>query len=94
MLRGLDPANPMADWSSVQYVYLATFAFSLVALSIEFILMVVKRHQVCLEHAASQDGLTGAATRAAFESLAVRELAKSLRAGRPSSLLMIDLISS
>lgn len=84
-------ANPLADWSSVQYVYLATFAFSLVALSIGFILMVVKRHQLLLEDAAMRDGLTGVATRSAFENMALRELAKSQRARQASSLLMIDL---
>jgi diguanylate cyclase (GGDEF)-like protein len=84
-------ANPLADWSSVQYVYLATFAFSLVALSLGFILMVVKRHQLRLEDAAMRDGLTGVSTRSAFESMARRELAKSRRAQQMSSLLMIDL---
>lgn len=87
----LTVANPLADWSSVQYVYLATFAFSLVALSLGFILMVVRRHQLRLEDAALRDGLTGVATRSAFESMAVRELAKSHRARQASSLLMIDL---
>ena len=84
-------ANPLADWSSVQYVYLATFAFSSVALSLGFILMVLKRHQLRLEDAAMRDGLTGVATRSAFETMAQRELAKSYRAQHVSSLLMIDL---
>lgn len=87
----LTVVNPLADWSSMQYVYLATFAFSLVALSIGFILMVVKRHQLRLEEAAMRDGLNGVATRSAFESMALREPAKSRRAQRASSLLMIDL---
>ena len=83
--------HPLSDTSSIQHVYLATFAFSLVTLSLGFLLMVTKRLQVRLENAASHDGLTGIATRSAFEQQAGLELARSLRAQRKSSLLMIDL---
>ena len=83
--------QPLTDSSSIQYLYLATFAFSVVALSLGFILMVGKRLQIKLEEAALQDGLTGIATRSAFEELAEKELAKSWRTKRESSVLMIDL---
>lgn len=84
-------AHPLTDASSIQHIYLATFAFSLVALSLGFLLMVTKRLQVRLENAASHDGLTGIATRSAFEERATMELTRSMRTGRKSSLLMIDL---
>ncbi|MBC7501660.1 MAG: GGDEF domain-containing protein [Herminiimonas sp.] len=84
-------SQPLTDASSIQYVYLATFAFSLIALSMGFFLMVTKRLQVRLENAALRDGLTGIATRSAFEQRAAVELARSMRTGRQSSLLMIDL---
>lgn len=84
-------AHPLTDASSIQHIYLATFAFSLVALSVGFLLMVTKRLQVRLENAALHDGLTGIATRSAFEQWAGTQLGKSLRAGQRSSLLMIDL---
>jgi diguanylate cyclase (GGDEF)-like protein len=84
-------ANPLTDASSIQHIYLATFAFSLLALSVGFLLMVTKRLQVRLENAAVHDGLTGIATRLAFEQSAAIELTKSKRVGKQSSLLMIDL---
>jgi diguanylate cyclase (GGDEF)-like protein len=83
--------DPLTDSTPIQYLYLATFAFSLVALSLGFILMVGKRLQIKLEEAAFRDGLTGIATRSAFEELAEKEIAKSWRSRRESSVLMIDL---
>jgi diguanylate cyclase (GGDEF)-like protein len=83
--------QPLTDASSIQYLYLATFSFSVVGLSLGFILMVGKRLQIRLEQAATRDGLTGIALRSAFEDTAAAELAKSIKTGRMPSLLMIDL---
>ena len=84
-------AHPLTDASSIQYLYLATFAFSLTALSLGFILMVTKKLQIKLENAASHDGLTGIATRSAFQERAMNELRRGERNANTSSLLMIDL---
>ena len=83
--------TPLTDASSVQYLYLATFAFSVVALSLGFILMVSRKLQIQLETAFLRDGLTGIMTRTAFFELASVELQRGRRAGQPTSLLMIDL---
>jgi hypothetical protein len=76
-----EPTQPMTDASSIQYVYLATFSFSILALSMGFIMMVNRKLQLRLEAAASHDGLTRVLTRAAFFDLANKELARSHRAG-------------
>ena len=82
---------PLTDLSYVQYVYLATFAFSLVALSLGFFLMVGKQLQIKLEGVALYDGLTSILTRSAFNEIAGKALSRASRAGRVSSMLMIDL---
>ena len=84
---GNDPFN---DISLLQHVYLGTFSFSVVALSVGFILMVNQRLRSTLEHAASHDDMTGAHRRSAFLESLEREL-KGARRGRYTSLLMIDI---
>ena len=90
-LNSPSTVTPLTDASSVQYLYLATFAFSMVALSLGFILMVSRKLQVRLETAFLRDGLTGIATRTAFFDLASIELRRASRHRHPTSLLMIDL---
>jgi len=84
---GNDPFN---DVSFLQHVYMGSFSFSLVALSVGFILMVNQRLRSMLEHVASHDDMTGARRRSAFLDLLEREL-KGARRGRYTSLLMIDI---
>ena len=83
--------QPLTDTSSVQYLYLATFSFSILALSLGFIMMINRRLQLQLEAAALHDGLTGIFTRTAFFDSANMELARCHRNGANVSLLMIDI---
>lgn len=83
--------QPLTDTTSIQYVYLATFSFSILALSLGFIMMVNRRLQLQLEAAALHDGLTNIFTRTAFFDSANMELARCHRSGDTVSFLMIDL---
>lgn len=83
--------DPGTDISPLQYVYLATFSFSILALSLGFLLMVNRRLQLELEHAAAHDSLTGLFRREAFFEALEKEMARSHRYGQPLSILMIDL---
>ncbi|GAB3553737.1 GGDEF domain-containing protein [Noviherbaspirillum agri] len=87
----LDAADPILDVSPLQHLYLATFSFSIVALSLGFMLMVNRRLQRQLEYAAAYDDMTGACRRGTFFDALDRELLKSRRDGRPISVLMVDL---
>lgn len=84
-------SDPLKDVSLLQHVYLATFSFSLVALSMGFLLMVNRRLQLELEHAASHDDLTGMYRRGPFFESLDKELSRSGRHERPVSVLMVDL---
>ncbi|RYF44785.1 MAG: GGDEF domain-containing protein [Cytophagaceae bacterium] len=79
------------DNSLVQHVYLATFAISLISLSLGFMLMVMRRVQEQLEYAASHDDLTGTYTRATFFAFLERELDRSRRHRYPLSVLIMDI---
>lgn len=87
----LDATDPLQDVSPLQHVYLATFSFSIVALSLGFMLMVNRRLQRQLEYAASYDDMTGACRRGTFFDALDREILKSRRDGRPISVLMVDV---
>jgi diguanylate cyclase (GGDEF)-like protein len=90
-LLSLGTLQPLTDTTFIQYVYLATFSFSILALSLGFIMMVNRRLQRQLEAAALHDGLTGILTRTAFFDSANMELARCHRSGDTVSLLMIDI---
>lgn len=51
----------------------------------------VRRQNRLLEELTRTDALTGLPNRARFEEVAIAELKRSARSGRPSSLLMIDV---
>lgn len=87
----MDAADPVRDVSPLQHVYLATFSFSIVALSLGFMLMVNRRLQRQLEYAAAYDDMTGACRRGTFFDALDRELLKSRRDGKPISVLMVDV---
>jgi diguanylate cyclase (GGDEF)-like protein len=82
--------DPFSDVSFLQHIYLGTFSFGVVALSVGFILMVNYRLRSMLEHAASHDDMTGARRRSAFLELLEGELG-TIRQGNTTSLLMIDI---
>lgn len=86
-----DTLHPGNDISPLQHVYLATFAFSILTLSLGFMLMVNHRLRLALEHAAAHDSLTGLFRREAFFETLEKEMARSHRYGEPLSILMIDL---
>lgn len=86
-----DYPTPLHDVSPIQHVYLATSAFSVVALSLGFLMMVNQALQARLEYAASHDSLTGTYTRGAFFALLEQEMRRAARSRQPLSLLMIDL---
>lgn len=83
--------QPLTNTSFIHYVYLATTSFSILALSLGFIMMINRRLQQRLEAAAFHDGLTGVFTRTAFFDSANMELARCHRSGDKVSLLIIDL---
>jgi diguanylate cyclase (GGDEF)-like protein len=83
--------HPTTDLSALQHIYLATFSFSLLALSMGFMLMVNRSLQLKLEYAAVHDSLTGLYRREAFFDSLEKEMARSRRYHQPLSLLMIDL---
>lgn len=70
---------------------MGTFAFSLVALSVGFMLMVHRAMQTKLESLATRDQMTGMYRRDAFLALLDQSLAQSRRDQRPTSILIIDL---
>lgn len=83
--------DPISDISALQHVYLATFAVSIVTLSLGFLLMVNRRLQDKLQYAAMHDHLTGVFRREAVLEAVDREMTRTLRYGQPLALLMIDL---
>jgi diguanylate cyclase (GGDEF)-like protein len=87
----LDNPDYQNDNSLVHHLYLATFAFSLISLSLGFMLMVNKRLHAQLEYSACHDDLTGAYTRATFFELLTKEIGRSRRYFLPLSLLIIDI---
>ena len=86
-----DTLRPEADTSALQRLYMATFSFSVLALSLGFMLMVNRKLRLKLERVALHDSLTGTYTRGAFFDLLDKEMARSHRSSEPVSLLMLDL---
>jgi len=83
--------TPDTDTSLVHSVYMGTFAFSLVALSVGFLLMVNRAMHMKLEFLATRDQMTGVYRRDAFLALLDQTIAQSGLKRRPMSVLIIDL---
>ncbi|MEC4722897.1 GGDEF domain-containing protein [Noviherbaspirillum sp. CPCC 100848] len=83
--------RPDTDTSLVHSVYMGTFAFSLVALSLGFMLMVSRAMHMKLEFLATRDQMTGVYRRDAFLALLDQTIAQSRLKRRPMSVLIIDL---
>jgi diguanylate cyclase (GGDEF)-like protein len=79
------------DTSTIHDVYISTFPFSLVAMSLGFLLMANRALHGRLESQALHDPMSGAYRRDAFLEVVEREIAVSRRHGSPLSLLMMDL---
>jgi diguanylate cyclase (GGDEF)-like protein len=79
------------DTSAIHQIYIFSFPFSLVAMSLGFLLMANRALQGRLESQALHDPMSGAYRRDAFLEMVEREIAASQRHGAPLSLLMMDL---
>lgn len=79
------------DFSLIRHLYLATFAFSTVGLSLGFILMANRVLHIKLEYLASRDHMTGTYRRDAFITRLEEAIAESERLNRPLALIMMDL---
>jgi len=79
------------DTSTIHDIYISSFPFSLVAMSLGFLLMVNRALQRRLEAQAMHDPMSGAYRRDAFLDAFEREIGASKRRGTPLSLLVMDL---
>lgn len=79
------------DTSTLRDIYITSFPFSLVAMSLGFLLMANRALQSRLESQALHDPMSGAYRRDAFLDMLEREIAVSRRQNSPVSLLMIDV---
>lgn len=77
--------------STVQTLYIATFSFSVLLVSIGALLMAGERVRAEFEYLATHDALTGAQTRRSTLAACSEELARWNRYGKPFSLLMLDI---
>ncbi len=79
------------DAAPHQQVYLTSYAFLILLLSIGMVLMANDRLRTELEHLATHDSLTSALTRRHINEACQRELERCRRHGRSMALLMMDL---
>jgi diguanylate cyclase (GGDEF)-like protein len=79
------------DTSVIHDIYISSFPFSLVAMSLGFLLMVNRALQHRLESQALHDPMSGAYRRDAFLDVLEREIGVARRRGAPLSLLIMDL---
>ena len=79
------------DTSLIHSVYMGTFAFSIVALNVGFMLMVNRAMHMKLESIATRDQMTGMYRRDAFLALLDRKVAESKLEQREMSVLILDL---
>lgn len=79
------------DTSTLHDIYITSFPFSLVAMSLGFLLMANQALQGRLESQALHDPMSGAYRRDAFLEMLERAIAMSRRRNAPLSLLMMDV---
>lgn len=91
LLLQVDVPTDVLGATTTQKIYLASLAFSVLAITLGAMLMANERLRTALEFIASHDQLTEAYSRGAFIDLLIKELARSQRHGRPLALLMCDL---
>ncbi|MDO8250189.1 MAG: diguanylate cyclase [Rhodoferax sp.] len=72
-------------------VYVTSFVFCILLLSISMVLMATERLRTELEHLAMHDSLTNALTRRHMNEACHQELERSRRHGRSMALLIMDL---
>jgi diguanylate cyclase (GGDEF)-like protein len=86
-----DASTHLLDTSPLQKLYIASFAFSVLTLTVGLMMMANDRLRSTLEYIAAHDSLSGAFSRGTFLDLLAKELARSQRHRRPLTLLMLDL---
>lgn len=97
LLRGVStfwldgPDTDRFSPSSMQSLYLATFSFSVLLVSVGVLLMASERLRSEFEHLANHDSLTGALARRAVLQDAVQEFGRWQRYGHGFALLMVDV---
>lgn len=91
LLLHLDTPVDVLGRSITHKVYLASLAFSVLAITLGAMMLANERLRAALEFIASHDQLTDAYARAAFIELLTKELARNHRHGRPLAVLMFDL---
>ena len=74
-----------------QNLYIATYSFTTLSLSIGAILMATDAVRAEFQHLLAHDALTGALSRTALVQASERELERCRRHGRTMALLLIDL---
>jgi len=79
------------DAAPYQLIYLTSYAFLTLLLSIGMVLMASDRLRTELEHLATHDSLTNALTRRHMDEACEKELERCRRHGRSMALLMMDL---
>ena len=87
----IPPQSGITDPSIYQVIYITSFAFATLLLSIGLVLMATDRLRAELEHLATHDSLTNALTRRHMDDACRMELERSRRNGRSTALLMMDL---
>ena len=87
----IPPHSGITDTSVYQVIYITSFAFATLLLSIGLVLMATDRLRAELEHLATHDSLTNALTRRHMDEACRMEMERSRRNGRSMALLMMDL---
>ncbi len=85
------PQNGITDTSVYQVIYVTSFAFATLLMSIGLVLMATDRLRAELEHLATHDSLTNALTRRHMDQACHMEMERSRRTGRSTAMLMMDL---
>ncbi len=86
-----DPVTSMTDKSPQQLIFVCTFAFAILLISISMVLMATDKLRSELEHLATHDPLTNALTRRHVNQSIDLELQRCKRNGRSLALLVLDL---
>ena len=87
----LPPDSNLFSPSALQSIYVASYAMTMLTLTIGVILLATERLRSELEYLATHDLLTGLLNRRAFIDAAEQELSRCRRHGHVMSLLVMDL---
>lgn len=91
ILTDTDAFTHFLEPTLLQKIYLASFSFFTMSLTLGLMLMANERLRTNLEYTAMHDSLTGAYNRGAVLDMLSREMARFHRHGRPLAILMFDL---